>query len=156
MDLGRYVDAAIASCKTGLMAELLALNPALPVPIADDAPEGDYYYGGQETISRYPAVEIAAPDAEITDFSIGQGSARVEPAVYVVIHHQHADFKSLGQQLARYADAVRKVMLRPDAFGPHIPVMRVSVRYRYADPEARDYVGITGTTIQQFRLEDYI
>lgn len=156
MNLDSYADAAIATLKANLAAELVALGSALPAPRVQDAPDGDYYYGGQESISTYPAIEVAAPDAEIFNFSIGQVAGDAQPVVYVVVWDQDANFRQLGHDLGVYAHAIRRVLLRPDAFGPHIPVLRISVRRRHADPEARDFVGLTGGVFQQFVLEDRI
>ncbi len=153
MRLELLVDAAIASLKAGLPARVAALNATttdfdVPVP-ADEA----YYYGVQSEIWLWPAVEVAAPDFDLTALSLEQLDGDLSPLVMVMVWQQDTDRVRLWRTLDRLSHCVAQVLLQPAAFGAGVIVQTVAGRTRL-NPETRDAAEVTAGFLHVYQLAD--
>ncbi len=153
MRLELIVDAATAALKAGLPGRVAALNALttdfdVPAP-ADDA----YFYGVQETIWAYPAVEVAAPDFDLAGLSLEQLDGDLSPIVMVMVWQQDTDRVRLWRTLDRLSHCVAQVLLQPGAFGQGVIVQTVAGRTRL-NPETRDAAEVTAGFLHAYQLAD--
>lgn len=154
-----YIDAAIAS----LQDDATGVNYFLGLANAAHAPgfavatvaDEDIHAGGGTMLLRWPAVEVAAPDWDLTNVSLAQMSGDLSLRMIAMCWYQETDFDTLYRASMRFADATLRCLMQPDAFAPvddRAVVAAVSGRYR-VNPETNERAEFTAGTLLAFTLD---
>lgn len=153
-----YIDAAIASLQndaTGVNHFIGVANAAhsdFAVATVDDE---DVHAGGGTMLLRWPAIEVAAPDWDLSNVSLAQMSADLSLRIIAMCWYQETDFNTLYRASMRFADATLRCLMQPDAFSPaddRAVVPAVSGRYR-VNPETNERAEFTAGTLLAFTLD---
>jgi hypothetical protein len=120
---------------------------------------GDFWPGGVTTITRMPVVEVAVPDLDGDNFSIGQHESDVTPTIVIRAWLEDVDVQRLYRLCSRYGSAIHNALMDPDAvtgtgsgFGPGISVQRYSMRWRY-NPETDTQDQIRSAVVLLYYLD---
>lgn len=145
------VDSAIATLKAALPAQLALVNlpGADPIPVLADE---DYYLGMQQTITRYPAIEVACASERIGNFTVGLRAGDAGVPAYVVCWAEHPDHEQLARQVYRLSTACARSLVVDSAFGEDTLVVQVDVTYVGQQPETANPPLYRGAAIMAFQL----
>ena len=150
-DAEQTTDSAIATLKAALPAKVAAINAAkndFVLPVPDDA---SYSLGSSEVL-RYPWVEVAVTNSDVSGLSLGQGAGDQTSQVIVAVRYQSPFGEQLDRALRRYASAVAEALMAPDAFGGHDTV--AAIRFAYGtNPEVDDKMMLNGVAVVGFSVE---
>lgn len=147
--------AALRDPATGINAFITEANAGhadFDLALVDDA---SILPGGATNILKYPAVEIAAPDWDMSNVSLAQLSADLSMRVVVMCWVQHVDFQTLYRSSMRLAKAALSCLMQPDALSPtdeRVVINAASGRYRF-NPEANDRAEFTAGTLLLIGVE---
>jgi hypothetical protein len=110
-------------------------------------------------IVSYPFVEVTAPDAQLSGFSLGQVVSDLRPSVMVRAGVQLSEGITTPSQLyrasLRYGRALLNVLITPNAFGNSAVVEQVRAAYRVAPgetPTSDPTMGMNGYALLTFSL----
>ncbi|MBA2741944.1 MAG: hypothetical protein H0U46_08030 [Actinobacteria bacterium] len=150
IELEPYLDSCRAALAAGLPARLTAIDSELEHPREDD-----YYVGVVKVPLRFPLVEVAVADWQMTDFDLGQLSATAEFTLIVsaTIRTAEQSTDRLYRMLMRYTRAILNVVLDPAVFQAGGVVTSVQGGYRMNPDDRRDAAEVTGATALAFTIE---
>lgn len=113
-----------------------------------------YSYGDQEVL-RWPYVEVAVPDATITNLSIGQYAG--DFAMNVIVRCLVSDpvGPRLNRKIKFYGRALLETLLQPDAFGDGEVVGSVRIAYR-TNPETNEREEFVGGVLLVFEIPSVV
>lgn len=143
LHLEPFLDQATVTLREGLGLRIDEIN-AGTVDFELEKPDDDAYVpGGVDIVTKVPLVEIAAPDWEIVNPSLGQRDWDGNYTLMVRVWYQHPDFERLYRSLMRYGRALVEVLSQPDALGQHTVISQMRGAYR-VNPELNDRMEFEG------------
>lgn len=146
------IRASIASLRANLPARIAVFNAEgnaqLAVPADDGLPlaparvELGYVFGGlpMHSAGSFPVIEVAIPDATVTNLSLGQVEGDLDSSIVVACwagKTSGQDFPTVYEQVLGYARCVSEVLLQPDAIYPRETVDRIRFAFA-ANPDRRE------------------
>lgn len=139
-----YADRAGADLAAGREIEMRVPKPGLREA------GGSYYAGAASTIIDYPAIEVALPDLNMTNFDLGMVDADVTENLVVVAWEQAVDMQILYRRLTRLLAAVYDVLI-PERAIASAEVQTVRAAWRW-NPETNERDEITSGALAVFGL----
>jgi hypothetical protein len=150
--LERFLDATVASLRTGLPAAIATIN-AQHTDFQLDTPDVDAIAVTGPDVVQMPFIEVAAPSFEMLNLSLGQEAADLAVMLMVRAHVLEPDPSLVQRRCMRYGQALLQVLMQPDAFGPSIVIGELGIRGSYVfDLEAGQRQQTFGTTTVVFAL----
>ena len=121
----------------------------LDVPLV--APDLENYYpGGVQAITRYPTIEVAAPDWTAGAYSLEQEDADLTVNVVVKATLQHARMEILYRQTTRMQAAIYSALVAPGAFADaRITSVRGAIRF---NPETEELDAVVSAALLVFTI----
>lgn len=143
LHLEPFIDAATDSLRKGLGARIDAINGETGDFDLEKPDDDAYVPGGVAEVYKVPMVEIAAPDWNIGNPTVGQREWEGDYTLMVRVWYQHPDFNILYRSLMRYGRALVEVLSEPDALGPHTVISSMRGAYR-VNPELSERIEFEG------------
>lgn len=159
IELEPYLDTAAEALRVNLRTKLLALDADLPIPLDDGGAVGaagtDYYVGVVQKPLRYPLVEIAVADWNMTEFSLATLTAMSEFPLLASATLRTADLSTdrLYRMLMRYTRAMLNVLLDQNLWDAGGRVTSVRGAYRQNPEDREDVSAVLGATVLALTIE---
>lgn len=162
------IDVAVAVLRANLPAAIAAVNAEhsddieLVVPIDNPGEPDDGYTLGADAGVPYPYVEVGVPDAVLHVREVGNVHADADGVFSLrVLCADPVSSARLYRTSMRYASAILRVLLQPNAFGRGVNVREnnsVRVAFRWGlertPPQATEKPQIVGGALLVFYLEE--
>lgn len=134
-DFAPFIRSAIASLKAGLPAAIATYNGEAENTYDLDVPDvADFWFGGNDALTVFPAVEVSVPTGTESNFAIGQEDADASPHLVVAIwiEGETGDVPEIYEKALGYGRVAGEVLTKPDAFGPQVVIKEGSeVRFTF-------------------------
>jgi hypothetical protein len=120
----------------------------LPVPTEDK----DYSFGVVDSPLRYPVIDSASPDWEMTDFDIDSVSAAFQFSIIVRAQLRDTDYDRLSRSLYRYGEAMVACLVKREALPDHATVVAARGAFRI-NPETEEREQLIGRCVLGLTIE---
>lgn len=110
----------------------------------------DYYAGGVGAVTRYPTVEVAAPDLTASGFDIAQTDGDVTLNLIVRAFDRHPVHDILYRKMSRLGAAIISVLMTPGAVSDcTIEALRAAWRF---NPETEEQDNVVSGVLLAFTV----
>ena len=149
----RVIDAAIATLTANVAASLAVVAAGTTDGVTLPAPV-EIVAGIRRTVPAYPILEVAVPSTDTDDPAVRWFDAASSFPLVVSCHvEDSASVERVYRRMLRYAAAVERILVVPDALGAGVAVTRVRKAYR-VDPETREVQERVGLAVVAFEVVD--